>query len=105
MTPAIRYMETHYKEDIKLAELAGEVHMSVNYFSSYFSQTMDCTVFEYLNRIRLRKASTLLVTTSNSILSIAMESGFENISYFNRVFKKAFGVSPGTYRKRHAIPE
>ena len=100
IAPAIRYMEEHYKENIPLALLAGEVHMSVNYFSSYFSQTMDCTVSEYLIRLRLKNASVLLATTDNSILSIALESGFDNISYFNRVFRKAFGMTPREYRKK-----
>ena len=100
MAPAIRYMEEHYKENIPLAVLAGEAHMSVNYFSSYFSQTMDCTVSEYLIRLRLKNACALLSTTDKSILSIAMESGFDNISYFNRVFRKAFGVTPKQYRKK-----
>ena len=100
IAPAIRYMEEHYKENIPLALLAREVHMSVNYFSSYFSQTMDCTVSEYLIRLRLKNASVLLATTDNSILSIALESGFDNISYFNRVFRKAFGMTPREYRKK-----
>lgn len=99
LSPAIRYMEEHYKENIPLSVLAKEVHMSVNYFSSYFSGTMNCTVSEYLIHMRLKNACTLLTTTENSILSIALESGFENISYFNRVFRKSFGVSPGEYRK------
>lgn len=99
LAPAIRYMEEHYKEEIPLATLAKEVHMSVNYFSSYFSQTMNYTVSEYLIRMRLKNACLLLTTTNNSIMSIALESGFDNISYFNRVFRKAFGVTPGAYRK------
>lgn len=99
LVPAMAYMEAHYKENIPLSLLAKEVHMSTNYFSSFFSQTMDCTVSEYLIQLRLRNACTLLTTTGNSILSIALESGFDNISYFNRVFRKAFGVSPGVYRK------
>lgn len=100
LSPAIKYMEEHYKENIPLAVLAQEAHMSVNYFSSFFSQTMSNTVSERLIRMRLKNACTLLTTTGNSILSIALESGFDNISYFNRVFRKAFGVTPGEYRKR-----
>lgn len=99
LSPAIQYMEEHFKENIPLAVLAQEAHMSVNYFSSLFSQTMNSTVSEYLIRMRLKNACTLLATTGNSILSIALESGFDNISYFNRVFRKAFGVTPGEYRK------
>ena len=99
LSPAIQYMEEHFKENIPLAVLAQESHMSVNYFSSYFSNTMNITVSEYLIRMRLTHACTQLLTTGNSILSIALESGFENISYFNRVFRKAYGVSPSQYRK------
>ncbi len=100
LAPAIRYMEEHYKENIPLATLAQEAHMSVNYFSAYFSQNMNCTVSEYLIRMRLKHACMQLTTTDNSILSVALESGFENISYFNRVFRKEFGVTPRQYRKR-----
>ncbi len=100
LASAIRYMEENYRQNIPLARLAQEAHMSVNYFSALFSQTMNCTVTEYLIRLRLKNACTLLSTTQNSILSIAMESGFDNISYFNRVFRKNFGVSPKAYRKQ-----
>ena len=103
LAPAVSYMETHFKENIPLGVLAREAHMSVNYFSSLFSQTMGSTVSEYLSHIRLKNACTLLLTTQNSILSIALESGFENISYFNRVFRKAFGMSPGAYRKSTSV--
>lgn len=98
LAPAIQYMEEHFTENIPLAILAQEVHMSTNYFSSYFSQTMNTTVSEYLIHMRLTHACSLLMTSSKSILSIALESGFDNISYFNRVFRKIYGVSPGKYR-------
>lgn len=104
LAPAIQYMEAHYRENVPLAVLAKKTHMSTNYFSSFFSQTMNCTVSEHLIRLRLKNACMLLVTTKNSILTIALESGFDNISYFNRVFKKNFGVSPGVYRKRLNVP-
>ncbi len=99
LSPAIRYIEEHFKESIPLSVLAREVHMSETYFSSLFSQTINCTVSEYLMRMRLKNACVLLSTTGQSIISIAMESGFRNISYFNRAFCKAFGISPSEYRK------
>lgn len=100
LLPAVSYMEEHYAESISLSVLAQEAHMSKNYFSSLFSEIMNCTVSEYLLRMRLRNACTRLITGEGSILTAAMESGFGNISYFNRVFRRMYGISPGEYRKR-----
>ena len=99
LLPAIQYIEKHFRESIPLSILAREAHMSESYFSSLFSQTMNCTVSEYLMHMRLKNACLLLSTPDPSIISIAMESGFRNISYFNRSFCKAFGISPREYRK------
>ena len=99
LAPAIRYMEEHFTENIPLAVLAEEAHMSVNYFSTFFSQTMNSTVSEYLIRMRLKYACMLLSTTRKSIMEVAMESGFGTSSYFNRVFHKDFGISPKEYRR------
>ena len=60
---------------------------------------MNMTCIEYMNQYRLEMASRQLAGTELPITSIALESGFNNISYFNRVFKKKFGVTPKEYRK------
>lgn len=99
LAPAIRYMEANFMNKIALQELANETSMSMNYFSALFSKTMNCTVSEYLNRIRLRHACMQLNTTGQSMMSVALESGFGNSSYFNRVFKKEFGLTPKEYRR------
>ena len=59
---------------------------------------MNMTCIEYLNQYRLEMASRQLTETELPVTSIALESGFNNISYFNRVFKKKFGVTPKEYR-------
>ena len=57
------------------------------------------TPTEYLNRIKLERAAELLETTSDSVLDIMFECGFNNVSYFNQLFKKAYGTTPGGYRR------
>lgn len=99
LAPAIRYMEENFMNKISLQELAEKTNMNMNYLSALFSKTMGCTVFEYLIQLRLRHACMLLNTTNQSIMSVALESGFGNSSYFNRVFHKAFGLAPKEYRK------
>ena len=61
---------------------------------------MGVSFTTYLCDFRLNIAARLLVTTDDSILSIAESCGFFNLSYFNRTFKKKYGVTPGGYRKR-----
>ena len=64
----------------------------------FFKRHMNMTSIEYLNQYRLEMASRQLAETNLSVTSIALESGFNNISYFNRVFKRKFGVTPMEYR-------
>ncbi len=100
LAPAIFYIEQHLREPITLAQLAEAVSLNANYFSGLFSSLMGIRVSEYILQKRLKYAAGLLVSTDQSVLSVAMESGFGNISYFNRVFRKQFALTPGQYRKQ-----
>ena len=100
MHAAIALMDEKFREPLTLEELAQAVHMNRNYFSTLFTQLMGCTVSDYLMRRRLRNAASLLISTDSSIISIAMDSGFRNVSYFNRAFRRQFGLAPGQYREQ-----
>ena len=100
LAPAIAMIDTRFAEPLTLEQLADSVHMNRNYFSTLFSQRMGCPASEYIVRRRLRHALQLLMGTDASVISIALDSGFRNVSYFNRAFKAQFGVSPGKYREQ-----
>lgn len=95
---AINYIDRNFREPVTLKELAEMVHMNQNYFSTYFKNVMNCSVSTYIIRRRLKHACLLLATTEDSIIEIASASGFENVPYFNRTFKKHIGMTPGEYR-------
>lgn len=100
LAPAIMLMENSFREPLTLEALSQTVHMNRNYFSTLFTQLMGCTVSDYLMRRRLRNAASLLISTDNSVISVAMDSGFRNVSYFNRAFRRQFGLSPSGYREQ-----
>ena len=100
LSPAIAMIDLQFREPLTLEMLADSIHMNRNYFSTVFSQLMGCTVLEYIVRRRLRNAAMLLMSTDSSVISIALDSGFRNISYFNRAFQKQYGMSPGRYREQ-----
>ena len=64
----------------------------------YFKETMGTSFVDYLRDYRLTMASRLLTTSDSAILDIASETGFDNLSYFNRVFKKKYGMTPRQFR-------
>ena len=99
LAPAIAMIGERFQEPLTLEQLAEVVHLNPNYFSTLFSQLMGCPVSEYIVRRRLRHALQLLVSTDDSVISIALDSGFRNVSYFNRAFKEQFGLAPGKYRE------
>ena len=64
----------------------------------FFKQHMGTGFIEYLNDYRLTMAERLLKSSDSSVLEIAEQSGFDNLSYFNRIFKRKYGMSPGKWR-------
>lgn len=98
----VKYIENNYMNRITIEEIAHVMGLSQSHFMKFFKTTMGTTFTDYLNDYRLTMASRLLISSESSILAIATEVGFENLSYFNRLFKKRFYITPREYRKRYA---
>lgn len=95
---ALEYMNEHYKEDMRLEELAALCHLSVSYFSTLFKKQTTMSPKKYLMKIRLEKAKELLVQGDHSVTEICEETGFHDIHYFSQYFKCQEGCSPSGYR-------
>lgn len=93
-----QYIHDHAGGTIRLDELADLVGMSPSAFSGFFKRHTGRTVSDYLIDIKLGNAARLLVDTSKSISEICYESGFNNLSNFNRIFKARRGVTPREFR-------
>ena len=95
----IDYIQLHYDKGIALSELVECSGYSESHFCHRFKAVTGYTPFAYLNRIRISKAAERLVVSDDKITEIAVDCGFDNISYFNRVFRREMGMSPSAYRK------
>ena len=100
---AVNYIDEHLQEPLKLSELAEMVHMNSNYFSGFFKNCTGNTVSTYIIKKRLHYACLRLTTSEDSIIQVASDSGFPNVSYFNRTFKKYLGVTPHEYRNSQTM--
>lgn len=94
------YIQKHFREKLSIQSIAEVVHLSPSYLSHIFSQTFGYTITDYVTYIRLENAKSILSKSGTSISEAALDSGFEDISYFSRVFKKVEGISPREYKKR-----
>jgi AraC-like DNA-binding protein len=99
MKKALKYINAHYTEEITLDDVAGSVFLSPTYFSKLFSEEMGCRFTAYLNRVRIEKSKLLLKGSDIPLVEIAGLVGYEDQSYFTKVFKRVTGVSPGKYRE------
>lgn len=93
------YILDHYREDIRVDELAQLVDRSPNYISSLFRQMTGHTVKEYVHRVKVSAARDLLLNRKTTIGQAAEYVGFCDQSYFNRVFKRIYGFPPSALRK------
>ena len=93
------YLMAHYREEILLETIAGVANLSPTSFCRFFKKTTRKTFVDVLTEFRVKHAAQLLSTTEQPIADICFESGFGNLSYFNKEFKKSLGQSPLAYRK------
>lgn len=96
---AMEYISKHFSEPITLEEVAQHVHLNPSYFSSSFKNAYGSSFKEYLNMVRVEESKRLLTNTDFPLISIAVSTGFEDQSYFSKVFKKYTGITPKQYRR------
>lgn len=101
----IGYMQEHYGRSLRIAELAEQIPMSEGQFSRFFKSMTHQTPVEYLNAYRIKKASELLAQPDAKVASVAMDVGFDHISYFVKVFRSRMKCTPSEYRKKHALAQ
>ena len=90
----------HYRDEIDLTQIASLVSMAEGSLCRFFKMQMGMTIFEYLNKIKVDFACKLLMNKEISIAEVAYDSGFNNLSHFNKQFKKVTNLQPTEYRLR-----
>ena len=101
----LSYIRENYQRSITIEEISQVCYYSKLHFMKFFKESMGMGFIQYLNDYRLSVASQMLLATEDSILDIAEKTGFENLSYFNRVFKRKYGVPPGQFRRQQMQQE
>lgn len=99
----LSYIESHYR-DGELSELAESLHYDVYWLSKEIKKRTGKTYTELLQAKRLGQAAYLLGTTSMSVMEVALAVGYDNISYFHRIFQKKYGCTPRAYRLSVSLP-
>lgn len=94
------FINEHCTEPLSLSVLAEHFHLSEKYISRYFVKHFHLSFVQYLNHQRIVLSKKLLETTELPITEVALRSGFNNVSYFIRTFKKIYGLSPLRYRRK-----
>jgi signal transduction histidine kinase/AraC-like DNA-binding protein/CheY-like chemotaxis protein len=97
---AFAYIQENYSRSFSLIELSETIGVSKSYMSRIFKLDTGISLWDYLNRFRIQKAKDLLLLTDKSITVIAADVGYEDSSYFSRIFRQIAGCSPRTYRQQ-----
>lgn len=95
----ISYIDFHYFEDLGLNRFAEMFNISKTYLSNLFKKETGVTLTDYIHQTRMRKAITLLNSSSLPMTAVATACGYNDINYFIRIFKRTYGLSPKQYQK------
>ena len=99
----MEYLNEHFREPIRLTDVAARHHISPSGLIKKFRKTVGVPPQRYLMEQRIRQSKRLLTDTSLSVGEIAARTGFENVYYFSKTFKKETGKSPSEYRKNYLL--
>ncbi len=95
---ALQFISKNFKEKISLKDIETNLHVNPSYFSTLFKNEMGITFTDYINSLKVEYACSLLTNSNLSIIDISLLTGFDDQSYFTKVFRKAKGVTPRAYR-------
>lgn len=98
---ATAYINTSFRENIKLENTAKELSVTANYLGSVFKKELGTSFNEYLNNVRLKYSCNLLQSSDLTVKEVAYSSGYNSVEYFLYIFKKKFNITPMQYRKIH----
>ncbi|MBC7923849.1 MAG: helix-turn-helix transcriptional regulator [Ferruginibacter sp.] len=99
---AFALMRANYDKEVSLADVAKEVSMPEASFSRFIKKRTGKTFVDSLNEIRLGHASRLLIDTTQTVAEVSYKCGFNNLSYFNRIFRKKNGCTPREFRQNYS---
>jgi AraC family transcriptional regulator len=100
VSSAVRRIAAHVDATLTLERLARDAGLSPYHFLRTFERVIGVTPHQYVLRVRLRKAATRLITEADKVVDIAFDSGFGDVSNFNRAFRAEFGLSPRAFRQQ-----
>jgi len=95
----LQYIQNSYRQKLSLKKAATLAHLSESGFCKYFKRACGKTFSDYVNEIRVAHACQLLIETEQPIYQVAFDSGFESLTYFNRIFLKKKKSSPKIFRQ------
>jgi AraC-like DNA-binding protein len=99
---AFDFMRSNYNKELSLEDVSNIVNMPEVSFSRFIKKRTGRTFIESLNEIRLGHATRLLIDTTQTVAEISFNCGFNNLSYFNRIFKKRNSCTPKEYRENYS---
>jgi transcriptional regulator GlxA family with amidase domain len=102
VTRVVRAIEARPDANLSLTNLARDSGLSPYHFLRTFERLTGVTPHQFVLRARLREAATRLVTEPRKVIDVALDSGFGDVSNFNRAFRAEFGVTPLEYRRASA---
>lgn len=97
---AVRHLVAHFREEVRLEEVLKLTNLSRPTFARQFKKHSGRTFSEFLNRLRIQAACRELLESDHSVLEISLSSGFTQVSFFNRLFRRVMKCSPMEYRVR-----
>ena len=98
---AVTFLHQEYQNRITVSLLASECHCSESYLNHMFTKRFGVNLNTYVNKLRIERAKVFLLETNDSMLTIALNVGFQDANYFARVFHQLIGIQPTEFRRRY----
>ena len=93
------YIDEHLEDEITIENIARSAVISVSECLRCFKTTIGVTPIQYVRQVRIQKAVDLLLNTRLTITDVAMRCGFQEMSYFSKIFRQTHGVTPREFRR------